>query len=151
MKPCTTCKKVKPLTDFYNHVKHGPRPECKACSKERNAKNWKRNKKSIVDKNNEWREVNKDKLAIYTRKQTLRRKYGITPEVYGQMLKSQSNTCAICELASDKILCVDHSHETGKVRALLCNACNTALGLLKEDIKIVESLKRYILEHNDAN
>lgn len=149
MKPCTKCKKVKQLTDFYNHIKHGPRPECKICTKERSAKNWKKNKKTIVDRNNEWREVNKAKLATYTRKQSLRRKYNITPEAYEEMMKSQNNECAICKQISEKTFAVDHCHKTGKIRGLLCSACNTALGFLKEDLTIVESLKKYIIKHKE--
>lgn len=147
MKKCTKCEIQKPLIEFYNHVKFGPRPECKECSKARNADNWKKNKEKIDKKAREWQEANKDKLATYTRKQNLKRKYGLTIEAYEEMLKSQESKCAICYQLSDKTLAVDHSHETGIVRSLLCNPCNTALGLLKEDIKIIESMKKYIKKH----
>jgi hypothetical protein len=44
------------------------------------------------------------------------------------MLARQSGLCAICKTKPEKILCVDHSHETGQVRALLCSSCNSMLG-----------------------
>ena len=148
MKKCTKCEQDKELTEFYTHIKFGPRPECKVCSKARNAENWKKNKVKIDKKAREWQAVNKNRLATYTRKQTLKRKYGLTIEAYEQMLIAQNNKCAICEEGSDKTFAVDHNHTTGKVRALLCGPCNVALGLLREDLKIVESVKKYLLEHN---
>ena len=148
MKKCRKCNEEKELSEFYKHVKFGPRPECKACSKARNADNWKKNKEKIDKKAREWQEANKDKVATYTRKQNLRRKYGITPEIYEEMVKSQNCKCAICNQTSEKTFAVDHNHSTGKIRALLCGPCNTALGLLKEDLKIVESLKRYLEKYN---
>ena len=61
------------------------------------------------------------------------KKYGITVDQYRIMLEVQSGLCAICRrlpTRSRKLLCVDHCHETGRVRGLLCSACNTAIGLL---------------------
>lgn len=63
--------------------------------------------------------------------------YGITPEQYGAMLQQQDNRCAICR--SDKWPGkgsrphVDHCHDTGKVRGLLCGKCNVALGNMDDD------------------
>ena len=69
----------------------------------------------------------------------LLRKYGITPEQYAQMLLDQGGVCAICGLPETRILhgqvcqlCVDHDHETGEVRGLLCFMCNTTLGKLEK-------------------
>lgn len=151
MKKCTKCKQEKELSEFYNHVKFGPRPECKVCSKARNVENWKKNKKKIDKKHREWRKVNKEKLYHYSRKQNLRRKYGITPEQYEEMLTQQANSCAICKIHESQYgtFAVDHCHKTGKVRALLCGACNTALGLLKESITIVDNLKIYLIDHKE--
>jgi len=56
--------------------------------------------------------------------------YGITLEIYNQMLKAQGGVCAICHKEDSKgnHLSVDHDHSTGKVRGLLCGRCNLALG-----------------------
>jgi hypothetical protein len=76
------------------------------------------------------------------------RKYGISIEQLEALLRRQQDRCAICrrpwqecvlakrsryELRFLHHLCVDHDHATGAVRGLLCNACNTAIGLLEED------------------
>lgn len=71
------------------------------------------------------------------------------------MLDVQGNVCKVCgqpEKAVHRVtkqpvsLSVDHCHTTGKIRGLLCSNCNTALGLLKENISIMENLMTYIKE-----
>lgn len=79
------------------------------------------------------------------------------------MLKNQNGLCAICgeketviNPKSSKVqkLCVDHDHKNGKVRGLLCTACNKALGLLNDDpVKVIKAhdyLLKYQEEHDDA-
>ena len=72
-------------------------------------------------------------------------KYGITEDDYNQMLKEQNHGCASCgqSCPSKKDLAIDHDHETGRVRGLLCMKCNTALGLLNDDPATIENLLRY--------
>lgn len=69
------------------------------------------------------------------RARQFRRKYGITLDDYEQMLDAQGGVCAICrnECVRREVLSVDHDHETGEVRGLLCHRCNTAIGLLDDD------------------
>lgn len=56
-------------------------------------------------------------------------KYGVTPGQYAALLDAQGGVCDICGKAPIiRALCVDHDHETGKVRALLCSPCNLTLG-----------------------
>jgi hypothetical protein len=86
----------------------------------------------------------------------IKHKYGITAEDYLNILETQGNVCAICknkETAIDKHskrvknLAVDHNHKTGKVRGLLCSACNRGIGYFKEDkrslYEAIEYLKKY--------
>lgn len=85
----------------------------------------------------------------------LKKKYGLTIDQYNEMLKLQNNRCKICnqkETATDykykkiRRLAVDHCHETSKIRGLLCSACNTAIGLLKHDEKLLDSAIKYLRE-----
>ena len=64
------------------------------------------------------------------------------------MLEKQKSLCAICGV-SDSIskLFVDHNHQTGKVRELLCSKCNAAIGFLNEDIALLDKAKVYIIKH----
>ena len=59
-------------------------------------------------------------------------KYGVTPEQYEQMMLDQNGVCAICNQSCIRALAVDHDHETGVVRGLLCWKCNTGLGRLEQ-------------------
>ena len=81
----------------------------------------------------------------------LRRRFGISLFDYSQMLLAQGGKCAICggtdgghRNGDPKALAVDHCHTTGKVRGLLCEACNTGIGKLKEDVEILQSAIRYL-------
>lgn len=76
--------------------------------------------------------------------------YGISLIEYEDKHKAQEGLCYICRLpemgirrGTCKSLDVDHNHETGQVRDLLCSACNTAFGLLKEDPQRIETLLLY--------
>ena len=79
------------------------------------------------------------------REQDIWRRFEISPTVYDDMLEKQHGKCAIChEPPTTRNLAVDHNHETGEVRSLLCSACNTALGLLKEDPARIRALLNYV-------
>lgn len=72
-------------------------------------------------------------------------KYGITEAEYLRMLAGQGGVCAICERPSAIRLCVDHNHETGEVRGLLCRGCNLSLGYLRDDTFSAVSAAKYLL------
>jgi len=74
----------------------------------------------------------------------LKKKYGITLAQYDAMYTAQGGKCAACGRVFPT-LCIDHNHITGKVRALLCNPCNTTYGMLLEDPTLIESLLQYAL------
>lgn len=86
----------------------------------------------------------------------LQRKYGISLIEYSQMFMTQGGKCAICHSESggtrngnSKALAVDHCHTTGRVRGLLCEACNQGIGKFKEDEQIMLSAIAYIRKHAD--
>lgn len=57
--------------------------------------------------------------------------------------------CEICQEIPEAALCIDHDHETKRVRGLLCSKCNAALGLLRDDPEVVESAARYLRARTD--
>ena len=77
----------------------------------------------------------------------LKRRYGITLEQYEAMLESQNGKCAICkgDCLTGRNLAVDHDHETGKVRGLLCSKCNQGLGQLN-NIELLQRAIDYLKE-----
>lgn len=82
------------------------------------------------------------------RKYRLKRQYGITLEEYTALLEAQNGVCAICGTSnppgSHGILVVDHDHETGGVRGLLCCNCNTGLGMFGDDPERLTQASRYL-------
>lgn len=76
----------------------------------------------------------------------MRTMYGITPEQYKQMHEDQQGKCKICNTTPNtkRSLHVDHCHKTGKVRALLCSGCNTALGSFKDDPNLLMNAIEYL-------
>ena len=115
---CQTCDEIKSEEDFYNQVsKLGRNKTCKACHPAKH----------------------------------LEKAYGITPEDYSKMLEEQGNTCAnqACNYGNDDdhTLFVDHCHETGMVRGLLCRWCNSAEGFLKSDTEVAQGLIDYMKKH----
>ena len=86
------------------------------------------------------------------RGRNLKHKYGISLEEYKEMLTNQGGKCAICEVTENNTtgdrkdwnFAVDHDHKTGKVRGLLCNNCNRALGLFKDSANLLGEAKKYL-------
>lgn len=99
-----------------------------------------------------WKRANPERVRTQSAAQHLKRRYGLTVERYGEMLKEQGGVCRIClrpetaRVASGetKPLAVDHCHETGRVRSLLCNNCNTAVGFLESRRDLIDSMLEYI-------
>lgn len=82
----------------------------------------------------------------------MRRLYGLPAQEYDLLLLTQGDSCAICEqkCPTKKRLAVDHDHDTGKVRALLCINCNKALGHMKDDPALLRAAAEYIEQHKQA-
>ena len=99
--------------------------------------------KAWIDRNKEY---NSSRQRVYQ----LKNKYGITEEDYQLMFDNQGGKCAIClsvkQSGKWQRHGVDHCHTTGVVRALLCNACNRGIGLLKDNPELLRSAANYI-EH----
>jgi len=78
----------------------------------------------------------------------VRAMYGIEPEEYLQMHKNQQGRCVICgeEPTTKRGLHLDHCHETGKVRGLLCHGCNTGIGSFGDDPELLKKALDYLKE-----
>ena len=137
-KRCSVCKETKAVHHFsFNKTtSDGRRCCCKKCTCL-----W----------NNEYYRLNKDSLKDRDR----RRLYGMQLGQYEQLLSEQGGVCVICGLTETatmskvdrrvRCLAVDHDHDSGCVRGLLCRRCNKAIGLLREDIDIFASAISYLL------
>lgn len=82
----------------------------------------------------------------------LKREYGLTMQEYNALLEKQSGLCALCKSAETTVrktgskaaLSVDHDHNTGKVRGLLCTPCNRGIGFLRDSIDLLEAAVVYL-------
>ena len=99
----------------------------------------------------DWRKENSDKLREQRHGWGITHAYKLTREGYAALYKAQGGVCAICgnpETAkvrgTTKRLAVDHDHATGKVRGLLCTACNTLLGHARDKIETLEAAIVYL-------
>jgi len=128
MKKCSRCKEKKNIELFGNNkrTKDGKHSWCKPCTAE-----WAKNPKRRASKA-KWK---------------LKARYGITPEDYNSLLELQECRCAICGIHNDDLsdsLCVDHDHETGKVRGLLCRPCNLAIGNMRDNPRLLHKAGKYL-------
>jgi hypothetical protein len=135
VKTCKLCGETKSLDQFYDKRRKngstGKEARCKVC-------------------------VSKTKAARHDpekhRAKWLRQKFDLTIEEYETMLKNQEGRCAIClsdtfNFSHGKRAHVDHCHDTGKVRGLLCGRCNVALGHFKHDPEIIQKAINYLQKH----
>lgn len=146
MKRCSTCKIQKPLYEFYNDCtqRDGRTRRCKECSKAASRK-WRESDRGRARE--KWRNASKR----YSRGIALSVKYGLTVEDYDRIFAAQSGKCAICDIPAEDAkgrnpgrLCVDHDHDTGVVRGLLCSPCNAALGSFGDDLDILRKVVEYL-------
>lgn len=124
---------------------------------------YQENKDRVSKTGKNWRENNPDKIksknqAYRSRKgkyysdYMLKRLYGLSREEYETLLTTCDGKCQICKRSesrltksgNQKALAVDHSHVTGEVRGILCQDCNIALGLFKDDMILLESALEYL-------
>ncbi len=166
-KICSKCKKRKILSEFYKHKGHkfGVSSACKKCIRQRNKEDYYTSPRIKIANKKYCNSPRGKKTRQYYRqtdgykfnrwKYWLRDKYGLTPEQYNQMALDQHGLCIICkqpETASNQYglmrLAVDHNHETGKICGLLCQRCNSAIGLLREDAEILKRAIKYLGDKN---
>ena len=103
--------------------------------------------------------IHKEHIKIWSKKyhvlvkekrkiQRLKRMYGMSLEEFTQLFNSQNNVCAICKGTEwkNKRPYVDHNHITGEIRGIICHKCNIAIGMIKEDINIAQSIIQYLIK-----
>ena len=153
MRVCNKCKVEKPLSE-YGKDKNGLDGYtylCKECRRAAN-KAWRAANKDKVkeinlrSKDRRKNYYNSGKGVESSRRAHLKRKFNMTLEEYNVMSEAQDHKCYICGKSEmnnkNKVLCVDHNHETGAVRGLLCGLCNTGLGnFLDNKERLIKAIK----------
>lgn len=149
-KQCRACGETKPHSEFSLSRATAPnrnavyRSNCKACQATA-ARGW-------YARNPERAKANK-------RRFNLERSYGLTVDQYDEMLQGQGGGCAICGMTNLHVsvtrkqfqLNVDHCHDSGRVRGILCSRCNRALGLFGDDPAVLHQAIAYLLRGRAAS
>jgi glycerol-3-phosphate dehydrogenase len=151
---CSTCGVEKPEDAFpirRDGEKVRRRKQCQQC-RLAGQRAWTKTDKSVEYRAN-YRETNRERIAAYMRdyrvQTELLRRYGITTEEFFEMVERQEGKCAVCERECE--LQVDHDHETGVVRGLLCGNCNRAAGLLHDEPDRALSLAFYLARAKEVS
>ena len=127
---CKKCGTARPHAEFYKD-----RPTCRPCTRAQ-------------------QRAYRNKRPDFHRNHNLRQRYGITVADFESILSSQNFTCAICEVEishaldykGGKSVAVDHNHETGEVRGILCSGCNLVLGHARESTEVLYRAIVYLSE-----
>jgi hypothetical protein len=140
-KVCCVCDIRKDFNDFYNfkNKSDGKSYRCKECDTAARRK---------------WSENNPERSRYSARNRRLKHIYGVDIDWYEKTLEDQGGGCAICGVKQNRTsgrshwnFAVDHNHETGEIRGLLCNPCNRAMGMLGDKVesltRAIEYLKKY--------
>jgi hypothetical protein len=136
VKYCGGCNRDKSVDDFHKSSrKSGLATQCKECINKRGRDWYASNKPRRQEAGAVYHQLNRDRA----RDRAIQRKYGITLAQYKEMSEAQGHVCAVCAKPERVVdyrtgtvnqLAVDHCHETGRVRGLLCYSCNRVLGTL---------------------
>lgn len=119
---------------------------CRACRREASLKYHFKNRDRCIGMQKTWRSKNPEKVKAFNNRRTLRA-YGIESKDFQVALFEQNGVCKICKNPPEdgRALAIDHCHDTGKFRGLLCRKCNSAIGLLGHDIEVLSSAIKYLL------
>lgn len=123
-KQCCTCHREKRF-DLFSRRSDKPhlyRSQCKACACSKS-----RRRRGLLGS----MELN------------LKTRFGLTVDQRRKMIEKQNSLCAIC---GDFLLrpCIDHSHQTGKIRGILCQKCNSGLGMFRDSVVYLSAAIRYL-------
>ena len=118
-----------------------------------------KNKNHILKVSRIWAKKNRKKRAIQAKLRYQKnpqkeldrvryKKYGITGDEFRNLIKKQGMKCPICNRSIKKNLSVDHDHKTGKIRGIICNDCNLAIGNAESSIERLKSMVNYLEKQN---
>jgi len=139
LKYCPMCHKEKAIADFWRSKSHkdGRQIYCKICQYE-NSKRYDR-KAQKREYARKWQRTSKGQILKLKSKLKV---FGLTKDEFDAIVVKQCGKCGICGHTGE--LCIDHCHDTGLVRGLLCRKCNLALGLLRDNASYLARAITYL-------
>ncbi len=145
-KVCSCCKREKSIFDFGKKKNGQCKSTCRKCDAKIMREWCKRNPDKAAKATRSYYQKNGDYWRLWRRCKDK----GITIKEYLEMFRVHNGRCDICgvfHLELNRSLCIDHNHETGKIRGLLCDSCNQMLGRAKDNPVILEQAVSYLKEH----
>ena len=150
-KECRRCKHTKSLDDFgpAKGMKDGKSSWCRSCRAKLEAERRRRKPEECREACRKRHRDDPLKKKAYN----LKSWYGLELEEFNRMKEDQGGVCKICgdTCSTGRELSVDHSHKTGKVRGLLCLACNTTLGKMKDSPSLLRMAADYLESSNGVH
>ena len=162
-KVCPSCSTEKPASEFRSDKTKADHlsSSCAECISSRSRSYYEKNRDRIKARVAAYQKANPDKVDKWVKKRSesgrrshdhRRDKYGITEEQYAEMLERAGGVCEICgrvpSEVSKKGACVDHCHDSGKVRGILCAPCNSGIGSLRDDPAVLRKAIEYLETHS---
>jgi hypothetical protein len=134
-KTCKGCNHTLPEWRFHCHPNTRDRRHtyCKDCQRVRNQQNYRENQERRKQLSARWAREHPERQAAYARKKN----YGLSDKQFAAMFNRQHGACAVCggEFDTSRRPHVDHDHETGAVRGLLCPGCNTKVAAFESPLR----------------
>ena len=104
-----------------------------------------KNKKLALKYHKNWYQINKKRINEQSRERLYHKKYNLSFSEYDAMVVRQGGRCSVCGISpKNERLSVDHDHQTGKVRGLLCRRCNSTLSWVKDSSILLRGLAEYL-------
>lgn len=154
LKTCSQCKKTKPLSEYSKRTrsKDGLMAACRACYRLRRE----RDREQIQKRGQRYYIENQERIRAFQRKNHrsthLMARYGITIDEWEAIFESQGRVCAICKTDTPiNRWHTDHCHNTRKVRGVLCQRCNIALGHFDDDQERLLAAHQYLSHRPPKN
>lgn len=149
MKQCSICKKPSASFGPDSRSRDGFQSACRPCLRIKDAaRRKKESERRNARQKQYWADLPAAEKAKRNRQGTLG-VYGVSIAQFDQLLQKQKGVCALCKSPPSgkktSHLQIDHDHKTGRIRGLLCNECNTALGRLGDDVKGLSRALKYLM------
>jgi len=147
-KKCSKCRLIKPIEDFYKDKRamDGRSSQCKKCKDKMTAKWRSTHLSNRAEYHKNYRELKRDRLNETARRHHYLRRYGMTKEEALALTKLAGGKCQICgdRFSKENPAHIDHDHNTGIVRGVLCRCCNSGLGLFKDSPDVLKLAVEYL-------
>lgn len=165
-KKCTKCKRILPISSFSKQRggRDGLRSICRECNNAAGHKRYAADPAKTQATTRKWQAANPDRVQAYRKRavgkygpadrerawcQKIWRRYGLRPADYWQLFAQQEGVCGMCgkpEMTTTATgkgppmkMSIDHDHQSGEIRGLLCSKCNHGLGCLNDDPQLLRT------------